>query len=71
MQLVLRVLLMADTTHKAYSGKNEHKLETTCFSLCPPTSMKDNILLEFSSYDSIDIIVLLFNSFPFESNAII
>lgn len=50
-------------------GKKEHRLETTCFSLCPPTSMKDNILLEFSSQDSIDIIVLLLNNLPLESKA--
>lgn len=35
-----------DTIHKAYSGKYEHKLETSCFSafLCPPTSIKDKSL---------------------------
>lgn len=71
MQLVFKVLLTADTTHSAYYGKNEHKLETTCFYLWPPTSINDNILLEFYSHDSIDIIVLWLNSFPFESNAIV
>lgn len=51
MQLVFNVLFTADTTHNAYYGKNEHRLDTTCFYLCPPTSIKDNILLEFYSQD--------------------
>lgn len=44
-------LFSPETTHKAYSGKNEHKLDTTCFYLCPATSIKDKILLELSSHD--------------------
>lgn len=31
--------------------------------------MKDKILLEFSSQDYIDIMAVLLNSFPLESNA--
>lgn len=49
-------LFSPETTHKAYYGKNEHKLDTTCFSLCPATSMKDKILLELSNQDSIEVI---------------
>lgn len=33
MQLVFSVLLTPETIHRAYSGKKEHRLETTCFSL--------------------------------------
>lgn len=71
MQLVFKVLFVPETTHSAYYGKKEQRLDTTCFSLWPPTSIKERILLEFYSQDYIDIIVLLLNNFPFESNAII
>lgn len=41
-----------ETTHIAYSGKNEHKLETNCFYafLWPPTSIKDKSLLAWSNH---------------------
>ena len=58
MVFVLMFLFSPETTHNAYSGKNEHRLSTTCFSLCPPTSMNDSSLLEFSSQFSIDIMDL-------------
>lgn len=64
-------LFYPETTQSAYSGKNEHKLETTCFSLWPATSMKDSILLELSSHYSIELMKWWLNSFPLESNAII
>ena len=60
---------MPETTQSAYSGKNEHKLDTTCFYLCPPTSMNDKILLEFYSHDSMESIVWFVNNLPLESNA--
>lgn len=69
-QLVFCVSLTPETTHNAYYGKNEHKLDTTCFYLWPPTSMNDNILLEFYNHDYMGISVLFVKIFPFASNAI-
>ena len=50
--------VLADKTHRAYSGKNEHKLETSCFYpfLCPPTSINDNNLVALSNHFYQDII---------------
>lgn len=58
-----------ETTHRAYSGKNEHRLETNCFYafLCPPTSMNDKSLLTWSNHFYKEIIFCWFTSFPVES----
>jgi len=52
------LLSLPDITHKAYSGKNEQRLDTSCFYafLCPPTSIKVSNLLVLSSHFSSDII---------------
>ena len=63
-------LFYPETTQRAYSGKKEHRLETTCFYLWPATSIKDNILLELSSHSSIEVMSWWLKSFPLESKAI-
>ncbi len=59
---------MPETTHRAYSGKNEQRLATTCFWAlrCPPTSMKAKILFALSIHFSTDCKLWLW-SLPFES----
>ena len=48
----MAVVLTPDTTHNAYSGKNEHRDVTSCFFafLWPPTSMKVSNLFALSSH---------------------
>jgi len=63
---------LPDTIHNAYSGKYEHKLETSCFYafLWPPTSIKDKSLFTWSNHFYREIMFCWFTNLPDESNPI-